>query len=62
MKAVTYLILTHDEVNEQIPYAVVAETMGSARWNTGRRRRLMKQRFTESEIESIYELHKKAYD
>ena len=61
MKAVTYLILSHDEVNEQIPYAIVAETMSCAVWNTGKRKRLMKQYFTESEIEAIYRLHKQAY-
>lgn len=61
MKAVTYLILTHDEVNEQIPYALVCEMMSSSRWNTGKRKRLMKERFTESEIDAIYRLHKQAY-
>ena len=61
MKSVTYLILNHDEIQERIPYAIVAETMGSVRWNTGKRKRLMKQYFTEAEIEAIYRLHKQAY-
>lgn len=56
-----YISLTHDEIQEQIPYAVVAETMSGAYWNTGKRKRLMKQYFTESEIEAIYRLHKQAY-
>ena len=38
-----------------------AETMSGAKWNTGRRKRLMKELFTESEIEAIYRLHKQAY-
>lgn len=56
-----YISLNHDEIRSQIPYSVVAETMGSVRWNTGKRKRLMKQYFTESEIEAIYRLHKQAY-
>lgn len=62
MEATIYLTLTHDEVNERIPYAVVAETMSGSRWNTGKRKRLMKQFFTDSEIDAIYRLHKQAYD
>ncbi len=56
-----YISLTHDEIRQQIPYSVVAETIGGAKWNTGKRKRLMKQYFTESEIEAIYRLHKQAY-
>lgn len=56
-----YISLSSDEIRERIPYALVAETMSGARWNTGRRKRLMKQRFTESEIDAIYRLHKQAY-
>lgn len=61
MKAITYLILNHDEVNEQIPYAIVAETMSGSRWCTTKRRRLMKEQFTESEIDAIHRLYKQAY-
>lgn len=56
-----YISLNYDEIQEQIPYAVVAETMSGAKWNTGRRKRLMKQYFNESEIEATYRLHKQAY-
>ena len=56
-----YISLNRDEIQERIPYALVAETMSGARWNTGRRKRLMKQYFTESEIDAIYRLHKQAY-
>ena len=56
-----YISLNHDEIQERIPYAVVAETMSGAYWNTGKRKRLMKQYFTESEIEAIYRLHKQAH-
>jgi hypothetical protein len=57
-----YLSLNHDEIQERIPYAIVAETMSGAVWNTGKRKRLMKQYFTEAEIDATYRLHKQAYD
>lgn len=61
MKVETYIILNRDEINKRIPYAIVAETMSGARWGTGRRKRLMKERFTKSEIDAIYRMHKQAY-
>jgi hypothetical protein len=61
MKVETYLVLNRDEIHNQIPYSVVAETMGGARWNTGKRKRLMKQYFTETEIDAIYRMHKQAH-
>jgi len=62
MTAEIYITLTRDEINERIPYAIVAETISGSRWNTCRRKRLMKDHFTESEIEAIRRLHKQAYD
>ena len=56
-----YIALNRDEIQERIPYALVAETMSGARWGTGRRKRLMKQWFTETEIDAIYRLHKQAH-
>ena len=56
-----YIALNREEIQERIPYAIVAETMSGARWGTGKRKRLMKQFFTESEIEAIYRLHKQAH-
>jgi hypothetical protein len=61
MKVKTYITLNREEINQQIPYALVCETMSGAKWNTGRRKRLMKERFTESEREKIYKLHKQAH-
>ena len=56
-----YISLNQDEIRERIPYALIAETMSGARWGTGKRKRLMKKFFTESEIDAIYRLHKQAY-
>lgn len=61
MKVKTYLVLNRDEINQQIPYAVVCEVMSGAKWNTGKRKRLMKERFTETEREAICRLHKQAH-
>ena len=55
-----YIGFNPDEIREQIPFSIVAETMSSSIWNTGRRKRLMKERFTPSEIEATYRLHKQA--
>ena len=60
MKVETYIVMNSDEIRENIPYPVVAETMSGARWDTGKRRRLMKQQFTETERDAIYRLHKQA--
>ena len=57
-----YISLNQDEVRERVPYTIVAVTMSSAVWNTGKRKRLMKQRFTEAEIKAIYRLHQQAYN
>lgn len=57
-----YIALNREEIQERIPYALVAETMSGARWGTGKRKRLMKQFFTESEIDAIYRMHKRAHN
>lgn len=56
-----YISLNHDEIQERIPYPIVAETMSRSVWNTGKRKRLMKQYFNESEIEATYRIHKQAH-
>lgn len=44
MKVETYLILDRDEINRNIPYAVVCEGMSGARWSTTKRIRMMNER------------------
>lgn len=43
------VILTRDEVNAQIPYALICMTRYGQSWNTGRRRRRWLEEFTEAE-------------
>ena len=62
MEIRTYVILDRGEIQEQIPYALICETMEGAKWNTGKRRRLMKERFTKSEIKAIGRLHRQAHN
>ena len=60
MTAETYIVFDADEIREHIPFQLVAETMSRAIWNTTRRKRLMKERFTEAEIEASYKMHRQA--
>lgn len=60
MTVETYIVLDRDEINQQIPYAVVCEGMSSSRWNTTKRVRLMRERFTDTEIDAIHRIHQQA--
>lgn len=60
MKTETYIVMNSDEIRENIPYPVVAETMSCSRWNTGKRKRMMREQFTDTEIDAIYRMHKQA--
>ena len=60
MKVETYIVMDRDEINQNIPYPVVAETMSGSRWDTGKRKRMMKERFDETEMNAIYRMHKQA--
>lgn len=52
------IVLNQDEIQKQVPYAVIAETMSSSIWNTGKRKRLMANYFTEAEMEEADSLHR----
>ena len=56
-----YLELSHDEIQREIPYMIVAETMCRSVWNTGRRKRMFVQQFTEAEHDRIYKMKSQAY-
>ena len=55
------LVLTADEVREQIPYALICETMCGVRWDTGRRRRAWVATFTEEERKACSRLRNQAH-
>lgn len=55
------IVLNHDEIQTEIPYALVCETMEGARWETGTRKRKFAQEFTESERDRVYKLRKQAH-
>ena len=50
------IILSRDEVNEQIPYALICMTRYGANWDTGRRKRRWKEEFTEAERDAASRL------
>ena len=62
MKARTYLIFTHDEVNEIIPYGMIAEIRWGRTWETGKRRRRWLEEFTPAEREAASQLFRQAYN
>jgi len=61
MKVEAYMVLSREEIQQKVPYALVCETMGGSRWGTGTRKRKFAQEFTESEREHIYQMGKQAH-
>lgn len=55
-----FIELSREEIGAKIPYAIVCETMQSSRWDTGKRKKLMKEEFTEKEIKAIYVMKEQA--
>ena len=61
MEARIMLKLTHEDVQEKIPYGIVCETYCREIFRTGRAKRLRKERFTDAEWERCLDLCKLAY-
>lgn len=61
MKVRTMLTLTHDEVQERIPYAMICATRFGAAWDSSKRRRRWLAEFSESEREAAGRLFRIAY-
>lgn len=55
------LVLSSEEVQRTIPYALICETMYGATWETGTRRRRWAAEFTESERNACYKLRAQAH-
>ena len=53
-----YATLSREQVYAKIPYSLICETMGSARWNTGKRMCMWNKEFTEAERRKCYDLYK----
>lgn len=60
MKVETYIVMNRTEIEANIPYKIVAEVIGGAKWNTGRRKRLMNESFTLTERNAIYKIYSQA--
>ncbi|MGN9098068.1 hypothetical protein [Flintibacter porci] len=56
----TFLVLTSEEVNATIPYALVCMTRFGSHWETGYRRRRWLEEFTEQEREASARLFKQS--
>ena len=53
-----FLELDQNEIEQQIPYRIICGTMCSALWDTGKRRRLWQEQFTEQERKKCSEIYK----
>lgn len=53
--------LSHDDVQNELAYALICETMEGAYWNSGRRRRMFSKAFTRSEQQRISNIKAKAH-
>ena len=56
MKAYTMIEFDRGEIQRNLPYAVIGETTSRAIWETGKRKRLFAERFTEAERELCYSI------
>lgn len=55
------IVLTADEIRNDIPYAIICTAHDSACWNTMRRKRRWKMEFTEAERNAATEIFRKAH-
>lgn len=60
-KVETFLTLSSDEVHEKIPYALVCMTRYGAHWDTGRRKRLWDENFSEAEKKAATRLFNQSH-
>jgi len=56
-----FLEFSPEEVQTEIPYQIIAETTSRSIWNTGRRKRLMAELFTDYERNRISEIKMQAH-
>ena len=56
------IALTHDRIFRDIPFILICSTYESARWNTGKRRKLWKEFFTERERQHCTRLFRLAHE
>lgn len=55
------IVLTEDEVRENIPYEIICVTKESSIWNTMRRKRMWKEEFTDAERSAATDIFRKAH-
>lgn len=55
------ITLSHDEVNQKIPYALICDVRYGSRWNTGKNKREYEKSFTVEEREEAEKIFRQAY-
>lgn len=58
--ATLMIVMSHDEVENLVPYALICMTRYGAAWDTMHRRRRWKEEFTEQEREAASEVFRKS--
>ena len=51
-----YLSFDHDEIQKELPYEIIGETVSRGIWETRKRKRRWSAEFTEQERESCYNI------
>ena len=51
-----YISFDHDEIQKELPYEIIGETVSRGIWETKKRKRLFSAEFTEQERESCYNI------
>lgn len=61
MKTETYVTLERDEVSDVLSYRLIAECIGSSRWNSGKISMARDKTFTATETSMIRNIYQKAH-
>lgn len=56
-----FIEFSHDDIQKEIPYMIIAETTSRSIWDTGRRKRLMSQIFSKYERRRLSEISRQAH-
>ena len=53
--------MTYEDVHRELPYMMICEAVEGCRWETGKRKRMMKEWFTDAERRKLTEIKKLAH-
>ncbi len=56
-----FIEFSHDEIQNEIPYQIIAETTSRSIWDTGRRKRMFSQLFSKRERDACSKIRQQAH-